>query len=119
VTEPKCECIKLTVNDIDYNVSAQPNLFNGRYSYTFTSESGDSLSLAWSINPNRWELFNSNTLEIYSFSTADTECPFSNFWTIQQGSSYIVNRVTFCPDDIYAISPELDFADCLPCIKCI
>jgi hypothetical protein len=119
VTEPRCECIKLTVNDIDYNVSAQPNLFNNRYSYTFTSESGDSLSLAWSINPNRWELFNSNTLEIYSFSTADTECPFSNFWTIQQGSSYIVNRVTFCPDDIYAISPELDFADCLPCIKCI
>jgi hypothetical protein len=119
VTEPKCECIKLTVNDIDYNVSAQPNLFNGRYSYAFTSESGDSLSLAWSINPNRWELFNSNTLEIYCFSTADTQCPFSNFWTIQQGSSYIVNRVTFCPDDIYAISPELDFADCLPCIKCI
>lgn len=119
VTEPKCECIKITVNGIDYNISAQPNLFNGRYSYTFTSESGDSLSLAWSTNPNRWELFNSNTLEVYSFSTADTQCPFSNFWIIQQGSSYIVSRVTFCPDEIYTISPELDFVDCSPCINCI
>jgi hypothetical protein len=119
VSEPKCDCIKLTINDIDYTVSAQAALFNDKKYYRFDTESGDSLGLAWSINPNRWELFNLSTLEVYGFTTADIECPFSNFWTIQQGSPYVITSVTFCVDKIYNIAPELDFANCEPCINCI
>lgn len=119
VSDPKCDCIKVTVNGVDYNVNAEPNLFNGRKNYRFETEDGGQLAIAWSNNPDRWELFDQNTLETYGFSNRDSECPFANLWTIEQGSSYIITRVTFCPEDIYAISPELDFADCLPCIKCI
>ena len=119
VSDPKCNCIKIIVNGVEYNVNAEVNLFNGRKNYRFATEDGGQLAIAWNVNPNRWELFDQNTLEIYGFNTNDSECPFANLWTIQQGSSYIISRVTFCPDDIYAISPELDFADCTPCIKCI
>lgn len=119
VSDPKCDCIKITVDGIDYSVFSEPNLFNGRKTYRFTTESGAQLAIAWNINPDRWELFDQNTLEVYGFSTKDSDCPFANLWTIIQGSSYIISRVTFCPDDIYAISPELDFADCSPCINCI
>ena len=119
VSDPKCDCIKIIVNGVEYNVNAEVNLFNGRKNYRFATEDGGQLAIAWNVNPNRWELFDQNTLEVYGFSTKDSECPFANLWTIQQGSSYIISRVTFCPDDIYAISPELDFADCTPCIKCI
>lgn len=119
VSDPKCDCIKVTVDGVDYNVNAEPNLFNGRKNYRFTTEGGAELAIAWNTNPNRWEMFNQNTLEVYGFNTADSDCPFANLWTIIQGSSYIISRVTFCPNDIYAISPELEFADCVPCIKCI
>ena len=119
VSDPKCDCVKITVDGVDYNVNIEPNLFNGRKNYRFTTEGGVELAIAWNTNPGRWEMFNQNTLEVYGFNTIDSECPFGNLWTIIQGSSYIISRVTFCPDDIYAISPELDFADCLPCIKCI
>ena len=119
VSDPKCDCVKVTVDGVDYNVNTEPNLFNGRKNYRFTTEGGVELAIAWNTNPGRWEMFNQNTLEVYGFNTIDSECPFGNLWTIIQGSSYIISRVTFCPDDIYAISPELDFADCLPCIKCI
>lgn len=119
VSDPKCNCIKITVNGIEYNVNAEVNLFNGRKNYRFETEDGGQLAIAWNSNPNRWELFNQNTLEIYGFSIKDSECPFANLWTIPQGSLYIITRVTFCPDDIYQIAPELDFANCIPCIKCI
>lgn len=119
VTQPKCDCIRVTVNDIEYNVNKAPTVYNGRNLYLFESESGDGLGLAWNNNPARWELFNLQTLETYGFSTRDKDCPFSNFWTIQQGASYIITEVTFCVDRIYNIAPELDFDNCDPCIKCI
>jgi hypothetical protein len=119
VTTPKCDCIKITVNGIDYNVNAEVNLFNGRKNYRFNTEDGGQLAIAWNVNPDRWELFDQNTLELYGYTINESECPFANLWTIQQGSSYIISRVTFCSEDLYAISPELDFSDCLPCIKCI
>jgi hypothetical protein len=119
VTEPKCDCVRIIVNGIEYNINAQSSLYNGRKLYLFETESGDQLGLGWSINPNRWELFNSQTLETYGFNTADTECPFSNFWTTEQGSLYIITSVVFCADDLYNIAPELEFADCEPCINCI
>lgn len=119
VTQPKCDCIRVTVNDIEYNVNKAPTMYNGRNLYLFESESGDGLGLAWNNNPARWELFNLQTLETYGFSTRDKDCPFSNFWTIQQGASYIITEVTFCVDRIYNIAPELDFDNCDPCIKCI
>ena len=119
VTQPKCDCVRIIVNDIQYDVSKASTLYNGRTLYLFESESGDSLGLAWNNNPSRWELFNSQTLETYGFSTRDAECPFSNFWTIQQGSPYIITEVSFCVERIYNIAPELDFDNCDPCIKCI
>ena len=119
VTQPKCDCVRIVVNDIEYDVNKAPTIYNGRALYLFESESGDSLGLAWNNNPNRWELFNTQTLETYGFNTRDTECPFSNFWTIQQGSSYIITEVSFCVDRIYNVAPELDFDNCDPCIKCI
>lgn len=119
VTEPKCDCIKIVVNDIEYNVNKAPAGYNGKNLYLFETESGDRLGLAWNINPDRWELFNTQTLEVHGFNTKDLECPFSNFWTIQQGSPYIITAVTFCVDQIYNIAPELDFDNCDPCIKCI
>jgi len=119
VTQPKCDCVRIIVNDIQYDVNKAPTIYNGRTLYLFESESGDSLGLAWNNNPNRWELFNTQTLEAYGFNTRDTECPFSNFWTIQQGSPYIITEVSFCAERIYNIAPELDFDNCDPCIKCI
>jgi hypothetical protein len=119
VTQPKCDCVRIIVNDIQYDVNKAPTIYNGRTLYLFESESGDSLGLAWNNNPSRWELFNTQTLETYGFSTRDTECPFSNLWTIQQGSPYIITGVSFCVERIYNIAPELDFDNCDPCIKCI
>jgi hypothetical protein len=119
VSEPECNCVRATVNGIEYSINAETNLFNGRKYYRFTSESGDPLAIAWSVNPNRWELFNQNTLETYGFSNQDVECPFINLWTTIQGSAYIISSVGFCVDDIYNIAPELDYADCTPCINCI
>jgi hypothetical protein len=119
VTQPKCDCVRIVVNDIEYDVNKAPTIYNGRGLYLFESESSDSLGLAWNNNPNRWELFNTQTLETYGFNTRDTECPFSNFWTIQQGSPYIITEVSFCVDRIYNVAPELDFDNCDPCIKCI
>lgn len=119
VSDPKCDCIQITVNDVQYSVHKSVIQYNGRNLYLFESESGDSLGLAWNINPSRWELFNTQTLETYGFSAIDAECPFSNFWTIQQGATYIISAVTFCVDRIYNVAPELDFGSCDPCINCI
>lgn len=119
VTLPLCDCIRATINGVEYDAYPQFAQFNGRNVYYITTDTQDELAIAWSINPNRWELFNRSTSEILGFSTTDTECPFSNFWTIQQGSPYIITRVSFCADRIYNISPELDFNDSASCTNCI
>jgi hypothetical protein len=119
VTPPQCDCIRATINGVEYDAYVEPVQFNERNVYYITTDSGDELSIAWSIDPNRWELFDRNTLAVYGFTTADTECPFSNFWTIVQASPYIITTVSFCTDRIYNIAPELDFDDCIPCINCI
>ncbi len=119
VTQPQCDCIKLVIDGIEYNVNAEANLYNGKKIYLFQNEAGIPLGLGWNTNPDRWELFNPQTLETYGFSTLANDCPFSNFWTIQQGSPYIITSVTFCVDEIYNIAPELEFTDCTPCINCI
>jgi hypothetical protein len=119
VTPPQCNCIRATINGVEYDAYVDTLQFNGRNVYYITTDSGDELAIAWSINPNRWELFDRNTAAVYGFTTADTDCPFSNFWTIIQASPYIITTVTFCADRIYNIAPELDFDDCIPCINCI
>jgi hypothetical protein len=119
VSEPKCDCILVSVNDINYTAYAQPSLFNGKKRYIFETESGDMLGVAWSTNPNQWELFDITTLETYGFSILDSVCPFSNFWTVVQGAPYIITSIGFCAERIFNVAPELDFDNCLPCIKCI
>jgi len=119
VTQPKCDCIRVTINGVEYDAYAQTNQFNGRNVYYITTDAGDELSIAWSVNPNRWELFDRTTLNAYGFNTKDSDCPFSNYWTIIQGSPYIITTVSFCADRIYNIAPELEFIDCQPCINCI
>lgn len=119
VTSPKCNCIRATINGVEYDAYPESSQFNGRNVYYITTDSGDELAIAWSINPNRWELFDRNTNDVYGFNVTDTDCPFSNFWTITQASPYIITTVSFCADRIYNIAPELDFADCVPCINCI
>jgi hypothetical protein len=119
VTPPQCNCIRATINGVEYDAYVESAQFNGRNIYYITTDSGDELAIAWSINPNQWELFDRNTSATLGFSTTDNDCPFSNFWTIVQGSPYIITTVSFCADRIYNIAPELDFADCEPCINCI
>lgn len=119
VTPPKCDCIRATINGVEYDAYTESSQFNGKNIYYITTDTGDELAIAWSVDPDRWELFERSTSITLGFSTADTECPFSNFWTIQQGSAYIITTVTFCADRIYNIAPELDFDDCVPCINCI
>lgn len=119
VTPPQCDCIRATINGVEYDAYPEPAQFNGRNVYYITTDSGDELAIAWSINPNRWELFDRNTNNVYGFNITDTDCPFSNFWTIIQASPYIITTVSFCADRIYNIAPELDFDDCIPCINCI
>jgi hypothetical protein len=87
--------------------------------YLFETDAAVPLGLGWSTNPDRWELFDPNTLETYGFTNRNNQCPFSNYWTIIQGSPYIITSVTFCADTIYNIAPELDFVNCDPCINCI
>jgi hypothetical protein len=119
VTRPQCNCIRATINGVEYDAYAESTQFNGRNVYYITTDSGDQLAIAWSVNPNQWELFDRNTSAVLGFNTADNDCPFSNFWTIVQGSPYIITTVSFCADRIYNIAPELEFADCEPCINCI
>jgi hypothetical protein len=119
VTPPQCDCIRATINGVEYDAYIESTQFNGRNVYYITTDSGDELAIAWSIDPNQWELFERSTSETLGFHTTDTDCPFSNLWTIIQGSPYIITTVTFCADRIYNIAPELDFADCEPCINCI
>lgn len=119
VTQPKCDCIRITINEIQYDAYAEEYTYNDRKLYRFTSTAGDPLALGWSINPNRWELFNQNTLETYGFSNQDIDCPFINFWLSEPGSSYIITSVTYCVNEIYNISPELEYVNCEPCINCI
>ena len=119
VTPPQCDCIRATINGVEYDAYVDTLQFNGRNVYYITTDSGDELAIAWNLDPNRWELFDRNTSAVYGFSATDTDCPFSNFWTIIQASPYIITTVTFCADRIYNIAPELDFDDCIPCINCI
>lgn len=119
VSEPKCDCILVSINNIDYTVYSEPALFNGRKRYIFETESGDTLGVAWNTNPNQWELFDTTTLEAYGYSTLDSACPFSNLWTVVQGAPYIITSIGFCAEQIFNVAPELDFDNCLPCIKCI
>ncbi len=119
VTPPQCDCIRATINGVEYDAYVDTLQFNGRNVYYITTDSGDELAIAWNLDPDRWELFDRNTSTVYGFSTIDTDCPFSNFWTIIQASPYIITTVTFCADRIYNIAPELDFDDCIPCINCI
>jgi hypothetical protein len=119
VTPPQCDCIRATINGVEYDAYVESAQFNGRNTYYITTDSGDELAIAWSINPNQWELFDRNTSATLGFHTTENDCPFSNFWTIVQGSPYIITTVSFCADRIYNIAPELDFADCEPCINCI
>ena len=118
VGAPTCDCIRATINGVEYQVNAQTQTFNNRKVYYIDMPSGDSLAIAWSVNPNRWELFNRNTQEIYAYDYSDSECPFSNVWNIEV-PSYIITSVGFCVDRIYNIAPELEFTDCIPCINCI
>jgi len=119
VSEPKCDCILVSVDNINYTAYAEPSLFNGKKRYIFETDSGDTLGIAWSTNPNQWELFDITTLETYGFSILDSVCPFSNFWTVVQGAPYIITSIGFCAERIFNVAPELDFDNCLPCIKCI
>jgi hypothetical protein len=119
VTSPQCNCIRATINGVEYDAYAESTQFNGRNVYYITTDSGDELAIAWSVNPNQWELFERSTSETLGFHTINSDCPFSNLWTIIQGSPYIITTVTFCADRIYNIAPELEFADCEPCINCI
>jgi hypothetical protein len=119
VTRPQCNCIRATINGVEYDAYAESTQFNGRNVYYITTDSGDELAIAWSVNPNQWELFERSTSETLGFHTINSDCPFSNLWTIIQGSPYIITTVTFCADRIYNIAPELEFADCEPCINCI
>jgi hypothetical protein len=119
VTPPQCNCIRATINGVEYDAYAESTQFNGRNVYYITTDSGDELAIAWSVNPNQWELFERSTSETLGFHTINSDCPFSNLWTIIQGSPYIITTVTFCADRIYNIAPELEFADCEPCINCI
>jgi hypothetical protein len=119
VSEPKCDCILVSVDNINYTAHAEPSLFNGKKRYIFETDSGDMLGIAWSTNPNQWELFDITTLETYGFSILDSVCPFSNFWTVVQGAPHIITSIGFCAEQIFNVAPELDFDNCLPCIKCI
>jgi hypothetical protein len=119
VSEPKCDCILVSVDNINYTAYAEPSLFNGKKRYIFETDSGDTLGIAWNTNPNQWELFDITTLETYGFSILDSVCPFSNFWTVVQGAPHIITSIGFCAERIFNVAPELDFDNCLPCIKCI
>jgi hypothetical protein len=115
---PACICIRISVNGTVYQANAAPNLFGGKNSYPFQTLALDDLTLAWNEQELYWELFNSLTLETYAYNTLDTTCPFSSNWTIAEGSTFIVNYVTYCYDEVYNIEVEQDFVSCEACINC-
>jgi hypothetical protein len=115
---PACLCVRISVNDVIYQVNSAPNLFGGKNSYPFQTLALDNLTLAWNDQELYWEVFNSDTLETYAYNTLDTACPFSSNWTIVDGSTFVVNYVTYCYDELYNIEVEQDFVSCEACINC-
>jgi hypothetical protein len=115
---PACLCVRISVNGTVYQVNSAPTLFGGKNFYPFQTLALDNLTLAWNEQELYWEVFNSDTLETYAYNTLDTTCPFSSNWTIVEGSTFVVNYVTYCYDELYDIEVEQDFVSCEACINC-
>ena len=115
---PACLCIEVSINGTIYEVTASPDLWEGKNLYLFQTTALDNLGIAWNIEENYWDFFNQDTLETYAYNTLDTPCPFGSNWTIEEGSPFIINYVTYCYDEIYDIDVEQDFVSCEACINC-
>jgi hypothetical protein len=115
---PACLCIEVSVNGTVYQATASPDLWEGKNLYLFQTTTLDNLGIAWNIEENYWDFFDQDTLETYAYNTLDTPCPFGSNWTIEEGSPFIINYVTYCYDEIYDIDVEQDFVSCEACINC-
>ena len=118
ISEPQCKCIKVTVNGVSYNVTADDVQFNGKNKYSFQTTDLTDLVLAWNLDPDRWEMFDPTTLTVYAYNTISSDCPFSSGWTTEPTSPYTLSAVAFCYSEVYSITVDQEFPNCQYCINC-